>query len=88
MILVKYIPFMPDQNIIIGEGEIVESLPNTLFRVKIDDNVAEEIRGKTILCALSGKMRMFRISVMPGDRVKIEVSPYDLNRGRITYRNK
>jgi len=79
---------MPDQNIIIGEGEIIESLPNTLFRVKIDDNVAEEIRGKTILCALSGKMRMFRISVMPGDRVKIEVSPYDLNRGRITYRNK
>jgi len=79
---------MPDQNLIIGEGEIIESLPNTLFRVKIDDNVAEEIRGKTILCVLSGKMRMFRISVMPGDRVKIEVSPYDLNRGRITYRNK
>ena len=79
---------MPDQNIIIGEGEIIESLPNTLFRVKIDDNVVAEIRGKTILCALSGKMRMFRISVMPGDRVKIEVSPYDLNRGRITYRNK
>jgi len=79
---------MPDQNIIIGEGEIIESLPNTLFRVKIDDSAAEGIRGKTILCALSGKMRMFRISVMPGDRVKIEVSPYDLNRGRITYRNK
>ena len=79
---------MPDQNIIIGEGEIIESLPNTLFRVKIDDNIAAEIRGKTILCALSGKMRMFRISVMPGDRVKIEVSPYDLGKGRITYRNK
>jgi len=79
---------MPDQNIIIGEGEIIESLPSTLFRVKIDDNAAIEIKGKTILCSLSGKMRMFRISVMPGDRVKIEVSPYDLNRGRITYRNK
>ena len=79
---------MPDQNLIIGEGEIIASLPNTLFRVKIDDSAAEEIRGKTILCALSGKMRMFRISVMPGDRVKIEVSNYDLGKGRITYRNK
>ncbi|MBI2309738.1 translation initiation factor IF-1 [Candidatus Collierbacteria bacterium] len=79
---------MPGQNLIIGEGEIIESLPNTLFRVKIDDNVVEEIRGKTILCTLSGKMRMYRISVMPGDRVRIEVSPYDLNRGRITYRQK
>ncbi len=79
---------MLGQNLIIAEGEIIESLPNTLFRVKIDENAQEEIKGKTVLCKLSGKMRMYRISVMTGDRIKVEVSPYDLGKGRITYRNK
>lgn len=78
---------MTGQNLIEGEGEVVESLPNALFRVKVDKGV-ETITGKTLLCALSGKMRIFHISVIPGDRVKIEVSPYDLARGRITYRQK
>lgn len=79
---------MSDQNVIVGEGEIVEALPNTMFRVVIDGTAPEEIQGKTLLCILSGKMRMYRISVMPGDRARVEVSPYDLTRGRITYRYK
>lgn len=79
---------MASENMIEGEGEIVEALPNTMFRVRIDDSAPEQIRGKILLCQLSGKMRMYRISAMPGDRAKISVSPYDLARGRITYRFK
>lgn len=79
---------MPHEDLIEGEGEVIEALPNTMFRVKIDDSAPEQIRGKTLLCTLSGKMRMYRISVMPGDRAKVESSPYDLSRGRITYRYK
>lgn len=71
----------------VGEGAVQEALPNTLFRVAIDTG-PDQINGRTLLCFLSGKMRMYRISVMPGDRVKVDVSPYDLNRGRITYRQK
>lgn len=79
---------MPGQNIITAEGVITEALPNTMFRIQVDSTAPDQVRDKTLLCTLSGKMRMYRISVMPGDRVKIEVSPYDLSRGRITYRNK
>jgi len=79
---------MPGQNIITAEGEIIEALPNTMFRVQVDPSAPDQVKDKTLLCTLSGKMRMYRISVMPGDRVKVEVSPYDLARGRITYRNK
>lgn len=60
-------------------GTVKESLPNTMFRVTLED-------GKEILAHLSGKMRMFRISIMPGDKVKVEMTPYDLGKGRITYR--
>lgn len=63
------------------EGEVTESLPNTLFRVKIAD-------GKIFLCHLSGKMRMNYIKIIPGDKVKFEVSDYDQGKGRITYRMK
>lgn len=63
-------------------GVVTQSLPNTLFRVKLDD---EE---KEILAHLSGKMRMYRISIMPGDKVKVEMTPYDQDKGRITYRVK
>ena len=62
------------------EGEVIENLPNTLFRVKIDGT------DKVILCYLSGKMRKNFIKIMPGDRVRLEVTPYDPNRGRIVYR--
>ncbi len=63
------------------EGKVVEPLPNAMFRVELKN-------GHTVLGHISGKMRMNYIRVLPGDRVKIEMSPYDLTRGRITYRYK
>jgi translation initiation factor IF-1 len=60
-------------------GEVLESLPNTMFRVRLEDE-------RVVLCQLAGKMRRYRIKVMPGDAVKVEMTPYDLHRGRITYR--
>ena len=62
-------------------GKVIESLPNTLFRVKLNDE-------RIILCHLSGKMRINYIKIMPGDQVKVEVTPYDLNKGRIVFRLK
>jgi translation initiation factor IF-1 len=70
------------------EGEIIEALPNTMFRVILDDSSPEDFAGREILCTLSGKMRLYRIRVMPGDRVKVEMTPYDGKRGRITFRSK
>lgn len=67
-------------NVIVVEGEVVENLPNTLFKVKIFNTE------KVIICYLSGKMRKNYIKILPGDVVKIEMTPYDLNRGRIVYR--
>ena len=64
---------------ILLEGTVVESLKNATFRVKTDN-------GHEVLAHNSGKMRMHRIRVLPGDRVQVEISPYDLKRGRITYR--
>lgn len=61
------------------DGVVKESLPNTLFRVEIEN-------GSVILCHLSGKMRMHFIKILPGDKVKIEMTPYDKTKGRITYR--
>jgi translation initiation factor IF-1 len=61
------------------EGIVKESLPNTLFRVEIDD-------GTIVLCHLAGKMRMHYIKILPGDKVRIEMTPYDQAKGRITYR--
>lgn len=70
------------------EGEVQEALPNTLFRVKITKTNKDypELEGQLILCHLSGKMRRFYIKVMPGDKVKIEMTPYDLEKGRVVYR--
>lgn len=70
------------------EGTVTEALPNTTFRVTLAEDAQQDLAGKTILCALSGKMRMYRIKVMPGDKVKCEVSKYDLSKGRITFRTK
>jgi len=64
------------------EGTVVEALPSTTFRVELDNN------GHTVLAYLSGKMRKYYIRILLGDRVKVELSPYDLTRGRITYRFK
>jgi len=63
------------------DGEVTEALPNLLFRVTLENDHA-------LLAHLAGKMRRFRIRVNPGDKVRVEVSPYDLNRGRIVYRYK
>ena len=63
------------------EGTVVEPLPNAMFKVKLDN-------GHLVLAHISGKMRMHYIRILPGDRVTIELSPYDLTRGRITYRTK
>jgi len=72
---------MPKEDLIAVEGEIVEALPNATFRVKLEN-------GHIILAHVSGKMRMHFIRILPGDRVNVELSPYDLARGRITYRHK
>jgi translation initiation factor IF-1 len=63
------------------EGEITEALPSTMFRVQIDG-------GHSVLATISGKMRKHYIRILPGDKVKVELSPYDLTRGRITYRHR
>lgn len=72
---------MAHQGSIEVEGKVLESLPNTLFRVELPD-------GKVILCHLSGKMRMHFIKILPGDRVRLEMTPYDESKGRITFRLK
>lgn len=63
------------------EGKVLEPLPNAMFRVELDN-------GHVVLAHISGKMRKFYIRILPGDRVTVELSPYDLTRGRITYREK
>ena len=63
------------------EGTVVEALPNAMFRVELENE-------HTVLAHISGKMRMYFIRILPGDRVTVELSPYDLSRGRITYRYK
>ena len=72
---------MQKEDAIEGEGTAVEPLPNAMFRVELKN-------GHRVLAHISGKMRMNFIRILPGDRVKVEMSPYDLTRGRITYRYK
>ena len=69
----------PNKEFLVVKGTIVESLPGATFKVKLEN-------GQEILCYLSGKMRMNRIRLTPGDDVQLEMSPYDLRKGRITYR--
>ena len=63
------------------EGKVIEPLPNAMFKVELEN-------GHVVLAHISGKMRMHYIRILPGDRVTVELSPYDLSRGRITYRFK
>jgi len=63
------------------EGKILETLPNAMFRVELEN-------GHKVLAHISGKMRMYYIKILPGDKVRVELSPYDLTRGRIIYRSK
>ena len=72
---------MSKKDLIQTEGAVVEALPNATFRVLLEN-------GHTVLCTIAGKMRRFRIRVLAGDRVTVELSPYDLSRGRITFRHK
>jgi len=72
---------MPKQDAIVQDGVIMEALSNAMFRVKLQN-------GHEIVATISGKMRMNYIRILPGDRVKVEMSPYDLTRGRISYRYK
>lgn len=72
---------MPKADAISVEGTVMETLPNAMFRVELEG-------GHKVLAHISGKMRMHYIKILPGDRVTVELSPYDLSRGRITYRGK
>jgi len=72
---------MSKKDLIQLEGTVTEALSNAMFRVELDN-------GHRVLAHISGKMRMYHIRILPGDRVTIEFSPYDLNRGRIIYRFK
>ena len=71
----------PKEDAIVLEGTVTESLPNAMFRVELEN-------GHEVLAHISGKMRMHYIRILPGDRVQVELTPYDLQRGRITYRYK
>jgi len=72
---------MPKEDAIQVEGTVRETLPNAMFRVELEN-------GHKVLAHISGKMRMHFIKILPGDKVTVELSPYDLSRGRITYRSK
>ncbi len=72
---------MPKEDQIEMEGTIMETLPNTMFRVELDN-------GHIITAHISGKMRKHYIRILTGDRVTVEMTPYDLSKGRITYRNR
>src|SRR5579864_6055709 len=73
---------MPKEEKVELEGEVVEALPNAMFRVKLDN------MDRVVLGHVAGKMRRFRIRILPGDRVRVELSPYDLDRARIVYRHR
>jgi translation initiation factor IF-1 len=73
--------FMPKEDAIEVMGTVLETLPNAMFRVELDN-------GHRVLAHISGKMRMHYIKILPGDKVKIELSPYDLARGRIIFRER
>jgi translation initiation factor IF-1 len=73
--------FMAKKDAIEVEGTVIEPLPNTMFAVELEN-------GHRVLAHISGKLRMNFIRILPGDRVRVELSPYDLTRGRITYRLK
>jgi translation initiation factor IF-1 len=72
---------MAKEDVIQVEGKVLEPLPNAMFKVELEN-------GHVVLAHVSGKMRMHFIKILPGDKVSLELSPYDLSRGRITYRHK
>ena len=72
---------MAKDDVIVIDGKVTVALPNAMFKVELDN-------GHVVLCHISGKMRMHYIKILPGDRVKVEMSPYDLSKGRISFRYK
>ena len=79
--LFKEAKILAKEDVIEVEGKVVEALPNTTFKVELEN-------GHQVLAHISGKLRMNYIKILPGDKVKLELSPYDLSRGRITWRGK
>jgi len=77
----KGVKISKKEGVIEAEGTILEALPNAMFRVELDN-------GHRVLAHISGKMRMYYIKILPGDKVRVEISPYDLSRGRIIFRKK
>ena len=75
------VQIMAKDEIIEFEGEVIDTLPNTLFKVRLEN-------GHEIIAHISGKMRKHYIRILTGDKVKVEMTPYDLSKGRITYRGK
>ncbi len=71
---------MSKDDVITMDGVVLDALPNAMFRVKLEND-------HVLICHISGKMRKFWIRILPGDRVTVEISPYDLTKGRITYRH-
>ena len=72
---------MAKDDVIVIDGKVIESLPNAMFKVELDN-------GHVVLCHISGKMRMHYIKILPNDKVKVEITPYSLDKGRITHRYK
>ncbi len=72
---------MAKEEVIEADGEVIEVLPNTTFKVRLEN-------GHELIAHISGKLRMHYIKILPGDKVKLEISPYDLSKGRITWRGK
>ena len=72
---------MAKDDVIVIDGKVIEALPNAMFRVELDN-------GHVVLCHISGKMRMHYIKILPGDKVRVEITPYSLDKGRITHRYK
>ncbi|NCO80187.1 translation initiation factor IF-1 [bacterium] len=71
----------PQKKVFRKTGKVLEALPSAHFRVKLDE-------GQEVLCHLAGKLRLYRIKILPGDRVTVEITPYDEKRGRIVYRGR
>ncbi len=79
--MIRGLKISKKESVIEAEGTILEALPNAMFKVELDN-------GHKVLAHISGKMRMHYIKILPGDKVKVEISPYDLSRGRIIFRKK
>ncbi|NQY23296.1 MAG: translation initiation factor IF-1 [Arcobacter sp.] len=72
---------MSKDDVIVIDGKVIEALPNAMFKVELDNS-------HVVLCHISGKMRMHYIKILPADKVKVEITPYSLDKGRITHRYK